>query len=132
MMKKTNKTEGLHIVSDRKKVSKYRAVKVEYDDKKFDSKAEVKRYIELTNLQKMGLITGLKCQDRFQLMPAQKDKDGNLLFRRVSYVADFTYTRKDGTYVVEDVKGFKTPVYKLKKALFYYMYGYEITEVTVK
>ena len=48
--------------------------------------------------------------------------------RDVKYIADFTYHR--GTQlVVEDAKGLKTDVYKIKKKLLYHKYGLEIQEV---
>jgi hypothetical protein len=45
-----------------------------------------------------------------------------------TYVADFKYL-ENGKEVVEDVKGFKTPVYKLKKKLVEAIYGIEIIEI---
>lgn len=44
------------------------------------------------------------------------------------YIADFVYT-KNGNVVVEDVKGFPTAVYKLKKKLMKAVHGIEIQEV---
>ena len=51
--------------------------------------------------------------------------------RKVSYIADFMYKDiKRGVTVVEDVKGFKTDVYKIKKKLFLYKYPkYEFKEI---
>jgi len=45
-----------------------------------------------------------------------------------SYRADFTYVNEDGQPIVEDVKGFRTPVYRLKKKLMRALYGIEILE----
>lgn len=46
------------------------------------------------------------------------------------YKADFLYTLKDtGAAVVVDVKGVRTPVYRLKKKLVEAIYGIEITEI---
>jgi hypothetical protein len=45
------------------------------------------------------------------------------------YVADFLVTYKDGTEKVVDVKGFETPVFKIKRILFELKYGKTITIV---
>jgi hypothetical protein len=45
-----------------------------------------------------------------------------------TYKADFDYDSQDG-HIVEDVKGLKTPMYKLKKKLIEDRYGIEITEI---
>jgi len=45
-----------------------------------------------------------------------------------TYIADFRYKERDGTEVVEDCKGFKTDVYRLKKKLVKAIYGIEILE----
>ena len=92
----------------------------------FDSKKEANRYAELALMQRAGLITNLKRQVRFVLIPAQY-KDGKCIFRSCSYVADFVY-EKDGETVIEDTKGFKTPEYIIKKKLMFQVHGILITE----
>lgn len=101
--------------------SKYHNVKVETPEGRFDSKKEAERYYELKLMERAGLITGLARQQRYELIP----KVGNQ--RPTYYYADFVYI-KDGKLVVEDVKGTKTEVYKLKKKLMRWRYGIEITE----
>jgi hypothetical protein len=46
-----------------------------------------------------------------------------------TYIADFTYFEKDGQQVIEDVKGVRTPVYRLKKKIIEAEYGIAITEI---
>lgn len=99
---------------------KYKAKKVEVDGIKFDSKLEAERYKYLKNLQYDKKISDLKLQERFELQPTFKDKN-NKTIRAMHYIADFSY-KKDGEYVVEDVKGFETSDFKLKKKLFLYKY----------
>lgn len=82
----------------------------------FDSMAEMKRYHELKFLEQAGEITDLELQPKFLLIP--KTKQGG---RAVYYYADFKYI-KDGKTIYEDVKGFKTDVYKLKKKLLLWQY----------
>ena len=45
------------------------------------------------------------------------------------YVADFVYTDKNGNVVVEDVKGIKTEVYKIKRKLMLYIHNIKIKKV---
>lgn len=112
----------------RQKYSKYRSKKTEYDGRTFDSRKEAQRYAELKMLQKAGEISGLECQKPYELIPTQRDATGKLLERKTTYIADFVYTR-DGKTVVEDVKGFRTPEYKLKRKMMLYKYGIQIQEV---
>lgn len=113
--------------------NKYRNVKVEVDGHIFDSKAEAARYAVLKIQEQAGIITKLKLQKKFQLIPNQKDpKTGKTLFKEVSYVADFVYYDSHGEFVIEDVKGFRTPIYRLKRALFYFRYGWLIKEIDAK
>jgi len=102
--------------------SKYRAIKTTIDGITFDSKKEAIRYQELKLLERCNKITDLKRQVPFVLIP--KNTNGSA----VKYIADFTYKRKSGIEVVEDVKGVKTPVYRLKKRLMKEVHGIDIYE----
>lgn len=82
----------------------------------FASKAEMARYDELKMLEKAGKISNLELQPKFLLIP--KIKKGE---RATYYIADFAYL-KDGKHIIEDVKGFKTAVYKLKIKLLLWKY----------
>ena len=112
--------------------SKYKAVKTTIDGITFDSKKEAKRYTELKLLEKAGHITHLELQPEYQITI-----NGAKI---CTYKADFRYFTvraesnersynskgewqtptmtgdKEGM-VLEDVKGFKTPIYRLKKRL---------------
>lgn len=120
--------------------SKYKAHKVVVNGIKFDSKKEAKRYKDLLLLEQAGTIKDLQRQVKYALIPAQYAPDiigkrgghkrGKLLERECSYVADFVYTdTESGQTVVEDVKGFRTEVYKIKKKLLLERYGIQIKEV---
>lgn len=90
----------------------------------FDSQREADRWIQLKLMERAGEISELRRQQRFELIP-KNDK-----YRAVTYVADFVYLdRRTGDIVVEDAKGVRTEVYKLKKKLMYDRYGIEIREV---
>lgn len=119
--------------------SKYHAKKTFAYGIQFDSKREAERYQELKTLEAQGKIHDIKLQVKFVLIPAQREPDtvgvkggiikGKLIEREVTYRADFTYFTEDGTFVVEDVKGMRTPEYKIKKKLMLYMCGIRIKEV---
>jgi hypothetical protein len=112
------------------KASKYGNKRVEVDGITFDSQAETKRYAELKLLEKAGQISGLRLQPRFPFyyQPA-KGMTSELIF---TYVADFSYVDNVPPHpmtVVEDVKGFRTPLYRLKKKLIEAQYGIAIIEI---
>lgn len=112
-----------------KKPSKYRAIKTVVDGITFDSRKEGRRYRELRLLEKAGVIKDLSLQPRFLLQEAYS-KNGRAV-RKIEYIADFSYydLEKD-KFVVEDVKGLKTDVYKLKKKIFEFKYpDLEISEI---
>lgn len=109
-------------------MNKYHNKKVIYNGITFDSIKEKNRYIELKILERAGVIKELKLQYEFELQPAFTLN--NKKIRKISYIADFYYfDNKLNDYVVEDTKGMRTEVYKLKKKMFKYIYKKEITEL---
>lgn len=91
----------------------------------FDSKHEAERYLVLRADEIAGRIKDLKLQVPFELIPPQLYGK----WRATTYVADFTYTDKNGQFVVEDAKGFRTEVYRIKKKLMLLRHGIIIKEV---
>lgn len=69
----------------------------------------------------------MQLQPRFILQP--RYRKNNKTIRSIEYIADFSYIDNKGKRIVEDVKGIKTEVYKLKKKIFEYRYNLEITEI---
>lgn len=111
--------------------SKYGAVRTTRDGIEFHSAKEAKRYGELKLLQKAGEITGLMLQPRYGLYvrPFMRDSvDFAELISCGDYIGDFQYYRGNEK-IVEDVKGMKTPVYRLKKRIIEALYGITITEL---
>lgn len=94
----------------------------------FDSKAEHRRWIYLTHLEKAREISKLARQVPFQLIPELKKPSGGKE-RATIYIADFTYTDHAGRLVVEDVKGAVTPEFRLKRKLMLHVHGIEVQEV---
>lgn len=102
-------------------MSKYGNVRTEVAGIAFSSKREARRYQELRLYEKAGQISGLELQPRFDL-----SVNG---VKVCTYVADFRYRTADGKTVVEDAKGVKTAVYRLKKKLMIAIYEIEVEEV---
>lgn len=86
------------------KQHKYGAEPCVVDGVRFASKAEARRYGELQLLVRAGVITELQLQPRYAL-PAG-----------IVYQADFSYAEA-GKEVIEEVKGFETQAWRLKKRL---------------
>lgn len=82
-----------------------------------DSKLESIRCDLLNVLLRGGAISQLKQQPRFVLHRGYRYRGKKV--RRTVYFADFSYL-EDGIRIVEDVKGCRTNVYKLKKKLLLY------------
>jgi hypothetical protein len=116
-----------------KKKSKYRNEKVIYQGITFDSIKEKNRYIWLKDMERLGQIEDLRLQVKYELIPGYEINGKKI--RNVSYIADFTYYKvHKGDIpvrepIVEDCKGYKTEVYKIKKKMFEQKYQIEISEV---
>ena len=122
---------------------KYHSKKTAIDGITFDSRKEAERYSELKLLERCGAISNLELQKVYELIPAQYElyerygKNGNRLKdgkkcieKSCVYKADFVYIDNEtGQQVVEDVKGFRTKEYKIKKKLMLYIHGIKIKEV---
>lgn len=122
---------------------KYLNKKVTVDGVTYDSTKEYHRYVELLNMEKDGLITGLQRQVKFVLIPKQietieryhkktgkrlKDKE-RVLEQECAYFADFVYFDSNGDMVVEDAKGLRTTEYIIKRKLMLYLKNIKIREV---
>lgn len=101
------------------KPSKFRAQKTVIDGHTFASKKEGSRYSILKLLEKAGEIQDLKLQPEWKI-----EINGIPICR---YIADFTYTQ-NGVKIVEDVKGFRTKEYRLKRKLLKAVHGITILE----
>lgn len=109
----------------------------------FDSRKEYKRFCELQIMEAGGLIKNLQRQVKYVLIPAQREPDtvgkrggikqGELIERECSYIADFCYQLPTGETIVEDVKGYKGggaySVFKIKKKLMLAVHNIRIKEV---
>lgn len=121
---------------------KYGNSKTSFGGVEYDSKRERDRHIYLMGQERQGVISDLKRQVTFHLLPAQyetvekqlktKTKQvSQCVERAVDYTADFTYM-KDGKLVVEDVKASKSILAKefvIKRKMMLYFHGIKIREV---
>ena len=98
---------------------KYGAKVTEVDGIRFPSKRQAQRYTDLKLLERAGEITELQLEVTYTIVVNN--------VKICSYRADFVY-REHGFLIVEDCKGYRTPVYKLKKKLMKACYGIEIRE----
>ena len=94
--------------------NKFGARKIRNEWGEFDSRAEMARYIELVQMQRVGLINGLQRQVKYEIIPAirvQKEialKTKTKVVERVEekaahYTCDFQYFQ-NGVLVIEDAK----------------------------
>ncbi len=105
--------------------SKYRAIPTFVDNIRFASKKEAKRYGELKLLLKANKICVLEWQVPFYLKVERNDFEREIIIGK--YIADFTYW-EHGELIVEDTKGYRTPLYNWKKRHFEAQYGIKIKE----
>lgn len=106
-----------------KRPHKYGARAVEVDGIRFPSKVEARRYGELRLLEKANEINGLKVHPRYDLLAIGGVKV-------CVYEGDFEYQIPGKGLVTEDVKGARTPLYKLKRRWFEAQFGRSIVEIT--
>lgn len=100
---------------------KYRNQKVVDDGITFDSKMEHRRYVQLKMMQKSGVIADLHVHPTFKLQPGYYSNSQQKKILPITYTADYSYL-EDGKVVVEDVKGFKTAAFNLKRRMLEYLY----------
>ena len=98
---------------------KYNNKKTQVDMYVFDSSLEAKRYRQLALLERAGEISNLRLQVPFLLQDSFR-KNGKT-YSKIKYIADFVYEEK-GQTIVEDTKGMKTDIFKIKQKLFEYRY----------
>ena len=126
----------------RVKGKKYNNKNVIYDNIKFDSTKEGKRYLVLKQAERDGIISDLELQVKFELIPPIKEeyikhlKTKDKVITRtlqlpITSICDFRYI-KDSNVVIEDVKASPKMIpndYKLKEKLFFWKFGIRIIRI---
>jgi len=105
------------LVGGNKGRSKYNSKKIIIDGIRFDSRKEGNRYCDLKSLRRAGDVSHFLMQVPFLL-------DGGVIYK-----LDFLVFWTDGRITYEDVKGFKTQVYKIKKKMVEARYPIKIIEL---
>lgn len=128
-------------------MNKYKSKKAQADGIVFDSQKEARRWLELKEMEKYRLISDLKRQVKYTLIPSQYEessevyikgakkgqkKPGKLIEKECAYIADFVY-KKGLETIVEDVKGYRGggayAVFTIKRKLMLEKYGIRVKEV---
>ncbi len=106
------------------------ARKCVYKGIKFDSQLERDRYIYLKSLEDKGKIQQLTLQKPFSILESQDIEKhvipslGKKKSRGMKYITDFVYYRNsDNTWVINDVKGRSSMVYRIKMKLIVLIYS---------
>ena len=118
-----------------KKCNKYGAQRVG----EHASQKEHNRANQLKLWQRAGVISNLREQVPFELIPAQYGECGTdlkgkpvrvCIEKSCKYIADFVYTDNEtGETIVEDTKGVRTKEYIIKRKLMLFRHGIRIKEV---
>lgn len=104
--------------------NKYHNKRTDYNGRMYDSKKEANHAAQLD----MQRLASDPAQKVLKVVPQYRM---NLLVngKKVgAYVADFLVSFADGHKEIQDVKGVKTPIYKLKKKMVEAQYGEKIIE----
>ena len=95
-----------------KKKQKYNNKHTWVDGLCFDSQLEANRYGQLKMLMRAGAIRGFCRQPEFVLI------DGNEGQRAITYKADFIVFTFEGSFTIEDTKGYETEQWKRTYKMF--------------
>jgi hypothetical protein len=107
--------------------SKYGNKPCVIDGEKYRSVREANRHQNLLLFERAGLIAGLRREVPFVL--ADRVQFSGRWKPALRYVADFVYTSTtSGLVVVEDCKGVRTYVYRIKRHLMLAVHGITILE----
>lgn len=102
-------------------MTKYRSIPTTVDGIRFPSIKEARRYQELKLLERAGEVCSLQLQPAYRI-----EVNGETICK---YVADFRYwDEKKQQMVVEDVKGYRTREFVLKKKLMRAVHGIDVLE----
>lgn len=112
-----------------KKKTKYSNKKITNRFGTFDSEREWSRFKILRTWERVGVITNLRRQVTFELVPGVKLHGETRAKPAIRYVADYVYNNEFGEEVIEDAKGVQDKVYRLKKHLMKALLQKDIVEV---
>lgn len=111
------KTFRLPTAKEKSTYSRYGAHKCMINDIIFDSITEGMYYAYLLKLKRLKLIKDFELQIPFVLLEGFLHEPSRKKIRPIKYIADFLLTNIDDTKTVIDVKGKKTPEFRLKEKM---------------
>ena len=111
--------------------SKFQSVECVVDGIKFQSRLEARRYTQLKQMEKDGVIRNLVLQPKFLLQEKFEDPYTHKKYQPIHYIGDFLYVADGCQQVCEDTKGFFTEVARVKWKLVIHKYP-EIKFVLLK
>lgn len=123
-------------IKEKSTYSRYGAHKCMINDIVFDSVMEGMFYAYLLTVMRKKtpvrwsdndthdgrIIRSFERQSVYNLLPAFKHEASGKKVLKMDYKADFDITFTDGTQMTIDVKGKKTPEFRIKEKLFFYEY----------
>ena len=113
-----------HIKHEGKK-HKYGAKETFIDGRRFPTKKEAKHYMMLKQMKMGGYIKDFTMQNKYELQEGFINSSGKKI-QSICYIDDFFITCNNDKTFPCDSKGMETPVFKLKKKMFEYKFGYPI------
>ena len=122
----SGKRQGVNVNSAKTRTTKYGSKSIVGSGIRYASKSEEKRHRQLLLLEQAGKISGLQMQVSFELAPSVRFDGSARAKPALRYIADFVYLDKGGKRVIEDVKGFHTPEFQLKRHLMLALLGLHI------
>lgn len=119
-LKKNPSIKSFHLpdIKEKSTYSRYGAHKCEINGIIFDSVMEGMYYAHLLDLKRDKTIKQIDCQVTFMLQDSFTYKPSGKKIRPITYIADFVYIDKHGEKNVIDVKGKKTPEFRIKEKIF--------------
>lgn len=109
------------------KRSKYGNRKAIIGSQCFDSEREGRRWLALKKLERLGKISQLERQVKFELAPKVRLAGEKRARPAIRYIADFRYFDiEKGCFVIDDTKGRDTPISRMKRHLMKTVLGLDV------
>lgn len=123
-LKQNPSIKSFHLPDAKEKstYSRYGAHKCVINDIVFDSVMEGMYYAYLLELKRKKLVKKIERQVTYVLQEGFTHPISRKKIRPITYIADFVITDDKGEKLVVDVKGKKTPEFRIKEKLFFHRY----------
>jgi len=124
MLKENKSVTSFHLpdIKEKSSYSRYGAHKCEINGIHFDSVMEGMYYAHLLEEKRSKKIKSIECQVSFVLQEGFTHNETGKKIRPITYIADFVFTDKKNKKHIIDVKGKKTPDFKLKEKMLLHCY----------